>query len=522
MHDFLKFWFEGVPADLLTIGYWNKITGTEWLSGFPTTEPDLKPDTYFHVCCHDHLKISRDAIQKGKSPIYCRGRNATATVVPGLAMDIDVGDKKNGKKYFKSLDKAVMAIEATQPSAIVESGTGLHVYYKFEIPLVVTDKNRDAVRAAMKAWGKDITLLLKVDVDSVFDLARVLRVPGTLHSGCGLEVNWASEKPTRYNAGEILGRYSGRDRDAGSFDGEKIEEAKVFSGELLSLMAVSSKFRGLWTSLPRDASAACFSIAKLLIIAGWSDEKIKGALILWRGKHGFDLKLKRSDDWYARTIVNARGATENSAMDDPTEMIKAICRGELWEPVPEKPVTEFFKVLFGEAATIAKVIPKLGIDCVSGEAQYRIGTPGRFFTIPPSTLMSYTKFKVMLLDQAKFVLPKPKQLGPWDAFVSAFVDECDDEISQSYATEEAMVAGSLSEYFVEAAQSSYDSVSKLQAISRPEVCDKGAEGVFFRITNMLGWVHNDLGVKLNIKALTGIASGLGYKRHDGGMWMKRE
>lgn len=62
------------------------------------------------------------------------------------------------------------------PSAIVDSGGGFHCYWLLEHTVTVTDDNRDALKRLQVAWVE----LVGADPDAK-DLARVLRIPGTLN-----------------------------------------------------------------------------------------------------------------------------------------------------------------------------------------------------------------------------------------------------------------------------------------------------------------------------------------------------
>lgn len=62
------------------------------------------------------------------------------------------------------------------PSVIIDSGGGYHCYWLLEHTVIVTDDNRDTLRAMQAAWVQ----LVGGDEGSK-DFARILRVPGTLN-----------------------------------------------------------------------------------------------------------------------------------------------------------------------------------------------------------------------------------------------------------------------------------------------------------------------------------------------------
>lgn len=110
---------------------------------------------------------------------------AQAETVPGLWMDLDCGSNK----LYKDADAALHGLTGwleerglPEPTSIVHSGYGLHVYWLFDAPVPVEEWKEAAdrfKRAAAVARVCD-------DVGVIADAARILRVPGTHnHKGGG-------------------------------------------------------------------------------------------------------------------------------------------------------------------------------------------------------------------------------------------------------------------------------------------------------------------------------------------------
>lgn len=120
-----------------------------------------------------------------------RGSSDTAAMLPGLFADIDfASEKQSVKKYPPDLETAIAIIDTfpIKPYYIQNSGNGLHVIYKGDEPLQLNNREgRRKAQALSKAFGKKITAHFKAagyEIDSVFDIARVFRAPGTLnHKG---------------------------------------------------------------------------------------------------------------------------------------------------------------------------------------------------------------------------------------------------------------------------------------------------------------------------------------------------
>ena len=76
------------------------------------------------------------------------------------------------------------ATVGTRPSVIVETGHGLHPYW----PLAdgwITNGDIGPARALIRRWGRLVAAVANdhgAQVDNVYDLARMLRVPGTFNN----------------------------------------------------------------------------------------------------------------------------------------------------------------------------------------------------------------------------------------------------------------------------------------------------------------------------------------------------
>jgi putative DNA primase/helicase len=113
----------------------------------------------------------------------CSSENAAGVVA--LWADLDVRDQIHTKHNLPpTIDDALNLLPLPfTPSIVVHSGHGLHCWWLLKEPeLFESDEHRGKVKAIVERWAR----LLKLNgaahgwtVDSVFDLARVLRVPGT-------------------------------------------------------------------------------------------------------------------------------------------------------------------------------------------------------------------------------------------------------------------------------------------------------------------------------------------------------
>src|SRR5690606_18730954 len=109
-----------------------------------------------------------------------RGGQTDALSIGVLWIEVDVQDPGHARVDLPAtLAAAYELVEACPmwPTAVVESGGGIHVYYALQRRLTVAEALpvlalwRDYWRGAASERGWHI--------DSVWDVARVLRVPGT-------------------------------------------------------------------------------------------------------------------------------------------------------------------------------------------------------------------------------------------------------------------------------------------------------------------------------------------------------
>ncbi len=111
-----------------------------------------------------------------------RGNDADVTRLAALPVDLDI---KPGGCRNLDVAHAIVAefgiILGTRPSATVESGHGLYAYWPIDDGHV-TNGDITRARSLGRRWGRLVALVAEkhnVSVDNVFDLARMLRVPGT-------------------------------------------------------------------------------------------------------------------------------------------------------------------------------------------------------------------------------------------------------------------------------------------------------------------------------------------------------
>jgi hypothetical protein len=136
-----------------------------------------------------------------------RGGDTDCTAIPGLWLDIDIAGPNHQDQYKLPVDvdqaRKIIDTFPLPPSLIVDSGGGLHVYWQLDEPLAAIHARTLLARwAATWAAGADS---VDMRVDNVFDLPRVLRLPGTrnLKQDCGAIVTVLEHNDHRYSYTDI-------------------------------------------------------------------------------------------------------------------------------------------------------------------------------------------------------------------------------------------------------------------------------------------------------------------------------
>ena len=257
-----------------------------------------------------------------------------------LWADIDVGNighKKAG--IFLTDEDAHAFIEGLPlaPTIVVNSGHGYHLYWCFkELWLFEDDAERQKAIALLIRWRESFKVWAEKAgrvVDTVGDLARVMRVPGTFNrkmldmprrvyietmdSGraydpSGIEEFLILEVPQISKTVESYVK-SKRQDDAqnGNYDFILNPDAEVPTEKWHALRELDHRAIKSFNherkdfKLDNSPSAYDMSLASLAVSVDWTNQEIVDLLIASRRINHCDLKLSRPD-YYAATIRTAR------------------------------------------------------------------------------------------------------------------------------------------------------------------------------------------------------------------------
>lgn len=119
-----------------------------------------------------------------------RGTAENTLAIPGLWLDVDCRGGAHAEKNLPTEDEAgkLIAEFPLPPSFLIHSGGGFHAYWLFNrLWIFQSCEEREKAAALLKRFQKAFIMLFRargLKLDNTSDLARVLRVPGTLnHKG---------------------------------------------------------------------------------------------------------------------------------------------------------------------------------------------------------------------------------------------------------------------------------------------------------------------------------------------------
>jgi hypothetical protein len=287
------------------------------------------------------------ALYREAPPEVQRGSADSAAGLIGFFADLDAKDGG-----FASKDEARQFIESAfydvPPSIIIDSGTGLHPWFLFAEPWVFEgEKDRKRAKALAKRFVDSVRAAAGGrNIDAVGDLARVLRVAGLTNFSRGKGKD-GIERATAIvfpEAGAPVRRYSVDDLEQVMVDPAFAPPVDVKSPtpevaylalapdrpepEIVGVLRSNDeRFFATWERRRRDLSdpspsGYCMAIADALAIHNATDQEIADAMIAWRRSHGADLKLRQ--DWYQRTIAEARRFAASRKRPDPGPLPRIV------------------------------------------------------------------------------------------------------------------------------------------------------------------------------------------------------
>jgi len=395
-----------------------------------------KKDRYFRLC---PIK---------EQPKTGRGKATDTISLPGFWLDIDTGFRDNGKHYFPSKSEALAWVNDTLTRwlwAVVDSGNGLHVYFKFDEPAI-------SARDWSFTFQHWVASICPYDLDITADLARVLRVPGSLNGS--REVMVVNMTETRVSVSDMLDMIP-NDISATSVvpykhcktapQPMKPETMKKMDAACTNSQPFNRVWLGKYKYLSdQSPSAYCLSLANRMLEFGFADDEIITAMNTWRVKHEASTK---PPGWYNYTLEKAKGGESGMVAD-----VKNVVSGTDIDKKKEA----ISKILGKKIKRVVERRPPVKVGAVGsnrGDAIYALVFEGAHtIALTPDQILSPVVVSKMMMNEFRFVSPvaklttRKKKDEVWLSVVQMILDIAEVEDDASDSTPSLLFEQYLQEY----------------------------------------------------------------------------
>lgn len=201
-----------------------------------------------------------------------KGKEENVKEVSCVWIDLDCHNDKERIEKLRILKRFNL-----RPSIIINSGRGFHIYWLLDKVFVIRDEEEFL---KIKGYIKGLSKVL--GGDSTFDLARVLRVPGTINLK-------EPENPLPVKACEFYPnrKITLKDLEPYKAKVEEVTKSNVTPGKVPDkfriLVETNAKIKATWEGKRKDLkdksrSGYDMSLANLLVFQGFSDNEIASVL----------------------------------------------------------------------------------------------------------------------------------------------------------------------------------------------------------------------------------------------------
>lgn len=365
-----------------------------------------EPDVYLSV-----------ALVRERLPAHQRVTNKAACAIAAVSLDLDVNGTPNGRGGLKhgvapDLDAArQLANSIATPTLIVDSGYGIQPWWLLDEPwLFTTVEHREQAAELLWQWAQAHKMQAAQagwEVDSTFDLARLMRLPGTMN-GKGAEpvpvtVEYCDEA-RRFTIAEL----SDLCAHVGPAPAPAAEiNAAVMAGDASidvdALLKADGRARKAWSATgvgDKSLSAADHCLCCRALEQGWTDGQLVALIAAHRAdKQDASGKASRAD-YLARTIAKARAAVAESRSVAGCEPASDGPEGDDWRAT-DQCNGELLALLHGEDLRYCDALGWLCWDGKrwrrdeTGEAARRVSIVARHIreSIAAATFAAATKEK---------------------------------------------------------------------------------------------------------------------------------
>lgn len=376
---------------------------------------------------------------------YKRIASQDSAGIMGLWADVDIADPDVHKKFNLPPDEAsardLLDRAGVEPSILVHSGHGLQAWWIFkEFWQFDSDAERRAAGDLAQRWNTTLRVRAaerQWTVDSTFDLARVMRMPGTFnHKKVPPQpVRILHDSGARYVADDFTGFLT----DDSVLADMGISPVRSYVvGELAlhesanpnferfeALRENDDLFAASWERRRkdlRDASGSSYdlSLASLAAAAQWDDQEIANLLIAHRRKHRDSPEKALRVDYVRRTIAKAR---DTAAKDHASEQLDDVVHAF----TESKTSGDDEQVRAARRATLDTISQQVGLECVqfikytSEPPTYRMVTPTHSIDLGDvNGILGWAKFQASVAAATDHMVQRFKQAS-WDRVAQAIL-----------------------------------------------------------------------------------------------------
>lgn len=391
---------------------------------------------------------------------YVRCKTEQIVALPGLVCDLDIRSAAHSKEGLPpDIDSAKKILPVRfPPTLLVDSGHGLHGWWLFRERWDL-DSNDERVKAAQlsQRWHNFLSesaARLEYVIDAVYDLARVLRLPGTVNrkipTDCRL-VRVVQDDGIRYNPSELEDFLDamgvpeiqvlktddhGRVVEYGDLRVDpRIDLGADLARKIEVMRENSSDFRAVWDRskrMPKDNSWSGYaqSIANHCALVGLTDQQIIDVLTFHRKNFGDPGKRgPKPLAWFIHPSDSSKGTVNKARAFAATEAQKQAqqqAREAKAQDAQKRKVDEgrllaeagsdedsARQVLFETLELKVKRLVQIGTDV---EPAYRLELEdGQIVQIPSLTaITSFSRFNRYIWRYLRTALPV-KAKGCWRA-----------------------------------------------------------------------------------------------------------
>lgn len=394
----------------------------------------------------------------------------------GFYLDIDIetpGSSHKKSNLPKTIEDALKILDSCwiKPTLIINSGYGFHCWWLFKEPFEIENEDDfNFIKTRLKAFNNAFAVNAKdlgFEIDHLFDLKRLLRIPGTYNyknpkdpkevyfvkkvpenryevSDFDDFFNFNFEEPKIQTEKNLRNTYTSKNTKIQAIlDELDFGDQELNQDHLLSIkITFGTEFDLVWDKMldlekypsasEYDWALVCF--AKQL---NWSSQKMLQLMLSFRKRHNLNLKLDNKQ-YYARTIEFVNSSYDErlkknstyTSQKNKTENINHLVSTEKDSQINDKN-----NLLQKDEDKIKEALSnKLGFKILKFMKYFEDPRPQYVLVLENnkkivlgeiSQVSSQNKFKNHILDAINYCMPSFKK-DNWDIILQQLFDVCEE------------------------------------------------------------------------------------------------